>query len=456
MGFFAFAGVNYHTCPLETREQLGTYLGEYSCSHYPHITEFVIIKTCHRIAFFMYCPDSSSSEEQKKQNTQRFLAHIFKGHTPPIDDLLESQFYFHFDNNAIGYLLQLTSGLNSLVFGEDQIIHQVRQCFLACDAMGFVGKELHQIFSFCFRATKKIRNKINLAQKNMSLGDLVFQLTQKHFADLSQNKILILGAGEIAQLCAKSYSQTKTSGQAQISIASTRLSSAEKLAKQLDKNCQTLPMETALQQIQTFDVVIVAISGNQILLEDRLYQHTPPMKKHLIIDLSVPRKVHPDIGKRRHISLLNIDELESHLNVDFPQRQVMRKEALQIIQEELEDLSRNRVVRENKENVGALYQWITQNLETDLAKTSQWNDSKSEKDRQLFAKAFAKKMVQRASLLAQEGHSLKKDSSVNEVLEILFDISSAKQPKKGRKTMGATVDRAIKKCPLELENGALL
>src|SRR6185503_15346080 len=293
-------GISHKTAPVELREQLAVkqseivHLARYlKC--FGHLDEIVLLSTCNRVEIY-------GTTRQTDSDIKALLQLLC---SEPLD--LEQHIYLYEDADAVRHLLRVTAGLDSMVLGETEITGQIKNSYeIACNA-GLTGRVLNRLFQKAFQATKEIRTRTGIGRGAVSIKSTAVELIGK--TDLSQQSIMVLGAGAMAESCVRLLVKKG----AQLIFISNR--SFER-ALDLATRCggEAVCFGYCLFEMRDVDVVIAATTSAETLLSCEDIENLMKARRNrplLLIDLSVPRNIDPAVTGLDHVSLFNIDHLEA-------------------------------------------------------------------------------------------------------------------------------------------------
>ncbi|WP_448583323.1 glutamyl-tRNA reductase [Thermocrinis sp.] len=295
-------GFNFRTAPVSVRELLACSKEEIknllpAIQSYSGVKELVILNTCNRVEFYTVCEDYSQVYAivgnflDIKNVSQSFRKHSF---------FLEGK-------DALAHIFRVASSLDSMVVGESQIISQFKEAFQIAREVGTVGKILNRVFEKALRTAKRVRTETGIGKNAISVSYVAVELAKQIFGNLSKAQVLLIGAGEMAELAAKYFKKLK----ANIFIANRTYERALELAKELEGNL--IVYNELEDHLHKFDIVLLSTSAKSYVLTKNLVEKA--MKKRdykpmFIIDISVPRNAEPDINDIDQAFLYNIDDLK--------------------------------------------------------------------------------------------------------------------------------------------------
>jgi glutamyl-tRNA reductase len=297
-------GLNHRSAPVEVRERLAfprTALGEATCQLLgaAPLYEAAILSTCNRVEVYGLAGDVTGASHAIRQ----FL-HEHHKLTGPID----AHLYEHHDAACIRHLLNVTSGLDSMVVGETEILGQVKEAYEAAQKAGATGMALNRLFQKSFAAAKHIRSTTAITRGSTSVGNVAVDLAEKIFDDLSQSIVLVVGTGEMSEVTAKAL---RSRGAGNILVCSRTHERAEALASQLGG--RAISYDDWPQEFGAVDIVISATAApHPIITPEKLVPLLKPRRHRplFLIDIAVPRDVARACGDIENVYLYDIDDLQ--------------------------------------------------------------------------------------------------------------------------------------------------
>ena len=259
-------------------------------------SECVILQTCNRIEIFL------SSEEMPDEQE---ILNIWSSVTGFSKEEFSDNVELSFGQEAILHLLRLTSGLDSLVIGEDQILGQVRRSFEFSRSNGHSSSNLSLIFTKALKVGSKVRTTTRLNKGNVSIGSVAVNIAENYFDDLKSRSILIIGSGEGASLVAKSLKQREV----KFMITSRTFERAKSFADTAGGH--PIAFEGAISGLTKYDIVFVSTTAPYFLITyERISKAMSARNKGMLVfDLSNPRTVEDQISTIKGIKLINMDQI---------------------------------------------------------------------------------------------------------------------------------------------------
>src|SRR5881396_2779021 len=299
MKLFA-AGISHKTAAVEVREQLSVKQSEivdlaFALKSFGHLGEIVLLSTCNRVEIY----------GTTRQATGHIKALLQLLCAEPRD--LDPHIYLYEGAAAVRHLLSVTAGLDSMVLGETEIIGQIKNAYEIARNAGLTGRVLNRLFQRAFQATKEIRTRTGIGCGTVSIKSTAVELIGR--TDLSQQSIMVLGAGAMAENCVRLLVKK---GAKSIFISNRSFDRALDLATRCGG--EAVCFGYCLFEMRDVDVVIAATSSAETLLGRDDVENLMKARRNrplLLVDLSVPRNIDPAAGELKNVSLYNIDDLEA-------------------------------------------------------------------------------------------------------------------------------------------------
>jgi glutamyl-tRNA reductase len=323
MTLLAF-GLNHTTAPVEIRERvtigdetLPTALSDLTES--AGVEEAAILSTCNRTE--IYC---SLEHGDRRLPIDWFLNFHDLG-----EAALEPYLYTHPDASAVKHVLRVASGLDSMVLGEPQVLGQLKSAYRTALQAGSIGQLLSRLFQHSFHVAKQIRSNTAIGSHPVSVAFAAVRLAQQIFGDLSDQTVLLIGAGETIELTAK---HLRESGMQRMIIANRTLERSQRLA--LEYSGYAITMEDLPQHLDEADIIIASTSSPVPILNRNMVEAALEKRRHrpvFIVDIAVPRDVEPAVGKLNDVYLYTVDDLQDVIEENIRSRREAARQAEQII-----------------------------------------------------------------------------------------------------------------------------
>lgn len=311
-------GLSHHETKVETLEaftgdsRTQRDLREAGC------TEAVLLSTCNRVEIY-----GVAKKAVLTPDIARCLAR-----SGQVDETLPA-FYRHEGEACVAHLFRVASGIDSMVVGETEILGQTKKAYESAKSTGSAGSFLHRLFQRAFRVAKHVRTHTEITRGSVSVGSVAVDLAGKIFGDLGSRKVLLLGAGETSERTARAL---VSRGVSDLRVSNRSLERANELAAAVGGN--VIRFEDWTFQCSEVDILITSTSSEVPLL--RPENLLPVLRERIdrplfIIDIAVPRDVHPEVNQLEGVFLYDIDSLQSVAEQSLALRRQQIAEAESII-----------------------------------------------------------------------------------------------------------------------------
>lgn len=340
---FSIVGLNHRVAPVELRERIAFDETRLSTAlegvrRSMGAAEAVILSTCNRVEIYAARP-------QAAENEILLAAKWLAEHHGVPEPLVTPALYRHAGFDAVRHLYRVTAGLDAMIVGETQIISQVKRAYQAAFDAGHTGRTFNVVFQRALAVAKRIHATTAIGRGHVSVPGVAARLAEKVFQDLSRRQVAILGAGETGELTLETFRDR--SGLAPI-IVNRTLENAERLAVRHGGRAVAL---SALDQVLAeADVVITCLATNEFQVTPELVRTSMRIRRNepmVILDLAVPRNVHPEVDRLNNVYLFNVDDIESIAARNLVERERDMAQCLPIVDTEAEqtllDLGENEV-----------------------------------------------------------------------------------------------------------------
>ncbi|PKG37420.1 glutamyl-tRNA reductase [Psychromonas sp. Urea-02u-13] len=324
MSLFAL-GINHQTASVALREKVAfspdSLLDAYQQLLAQHnVLEAVIVSTCNRTE--IYC-------HVEQPNCQTVIDWFCAFHNIAESELSKS-LYCHHDEQAIQHLFRVSCGLDSLVLGEPQILGQIKQAFATAGQAKSVNKLLNRWFQHAFTVAKRVRTETQIGANAISVAFAAVCLAKQIFSDLSQSRVLLIGAGETIELVGKYLVEHNVPN---ITIANRTLSRAMDLVEQFD--AQAITLGEIPNHLSEADIIISSTASPLPIIGKGMVESALKARRHqpmLFIDIAVPRDIEAQVSELRDAYLYSVDDLHGIIEENKQARQEAAIEAEKIIE----------------------------------------------------------------------------------------------------------------------------
>jgi glutamyl-tRNA reductase len=319
-------GINHKSAPLAVRErvnfapeQMGDALADALAA--AQIDEIAILSTCNRTEIFAVDSDEHDGDS-------RLLQWLGNYHHMTFDELRECTYVYR-DQHALQHMMQVASGLDSMILGEPQILGQMKSAYAVAAHSGSIASELGRVFPQVFNIAKRVRTDTAIGENPVSVAYAAVNLTQHIFTDLSKTRALLIGAGETIELVARHLTDK---GVSNIVVANRTLGRARELAEQF--RAEAVLLAEIPEQLAKADIVISSTASQLPILGKGAVEHALKTRKHkpiFMLDLAVPRDIEEQVGELDDIYLYTVDDLKDMVDEGLKNREQEARKADQII-----------------------------------------------------------------------------------------------------------------------------
>ncbi len=412
------ARVTFRNSPIHVLEKFtirdvdGAYL---QFKEHSGLDECVIIQTCNRIELFGKSKNYDQDKIKKTWASLTGLDEEIFGENLEIDE----------NNKAFYHLLKLTSGLDSMVLGEEQILGQIKNAITSARKIKASGQHLNTLFDKAIRIGTRIRNSSGISQGGISVGSMAVKLAEENIDELKFKKILLIGTGEVSTLVAKSL-QRRGYG---FAVTSRTLERSQAFCDTMGG--KPVKFENVLGGFENYDLLFVATTAPYFLVTfDRITNAVEKRKKGMmILDLSNPRTVDERVATIGGIKLMNLDQIAEMVEKNMKARLNKVKTVENIINEEVTVLEASMKRLDAEPLVKDVFKNIDLLRQKELEKALSMLDEKDEK-RIKIIEELTKAVVE--SIVSTPMNNIRKASEQGkpdllEVASELFDYKKSEQ-----------------------------
>jgi len=322
-------GLNHETAPIEVRECLAKdprnpVLILNALRQSLLVKESFFLSTCNRVE--VLCVTDRPSESEKA--VIQLLSDL--GGIP--QERLDEYLFVHREIDAVRHIFRIASSLDSMVVGEPQILGQMKEAYTLSVAEKTSGVILNRLLHKAFHAAKRVRSETGIADAAVSIAYAAVELAKKIFYDLSDRKVLLIGAGEMAELIAR---HLLNFGVRSLVVANRTFDKAVRLADFFKG--QAVSFEEIGARILEDDIVIASTAAPDYIVTRDLLKGLMRRRRNrplFFIDIAVPRNVEPEVNEIENVYLYDIDDLKGVVAVNLEQRRSEAIKAERIVDEE--------------------------------------------------------------------------------------------------------------------------
>ncbi len=389
-------GVSHKTAPLDLRERLSLTEGRAAgalreLTDVAGIHEAAAISTCNRTELYLVVSDPVEAEStalgvltrQAEIRPTELLGHLYS---------LRS-------GDAVRHLFRVTAGLDSMIVGEAEIQGQVKRAYELALVEGGTGPILNRLFRGALAAGGRARDETGISEKNVSIPSVAVELARHTLGDLAARRVLVIGAGETAELVARALVRR---GVATVFVANRHYDRAIGLAQRFEGNA--VRFEELPEQLEQADIVVSATnSPHHIVERDDLEQvmRTRGGRPLLLVDIAVPRDIEPACREIAGVSLHDIDDVQQIVARNTGGREAEARRAERLLDAEQDRFERWLSSLEVVPTIAALREHADEIVRRVLAENEgRWEDL-GEADRErlsVMAKAIASRLLHEPTL----------------------------------------------------------
>ncbi len=323
-------GMNHETAPVELRELVafgGHNIDEVMNSFrgIENIKEFMVLSTCNRVEILF----TTDMEKEAKESVIEFLSHISGIKKEELGQTL----YIYDNQEAIRHILRVGASLDSMIVGEPQILGQVKDAYRIATEHKSSSIILNRLMHRTFSLAKKIRTETDISGSAVSISFAAVELGKKIFGDLQGKKVLLIGAGEMAELAARYLLNNRT---AKILVTNRTFSRAVELAGQFEG--EAISFDEIDDQLLEADIVITSTASPEPIISLNQVKKTMRGRKNrplFFIDIAVPRNVQPQVNGIENVFVYDIDDLKGIIEINLSKRKGEAVKAERMVDEEV-------------------------------------------------------------------------------------------------------------------------
>ena len=411
-------GVNHKSTPLEVREKMALTSGYdeplQRLAAIPGCRESYLLSTCNRVELLLVAEHS----EQLENDLINFL---FGGVMPAVT--CREYLYIYYDEEAVRHLFLVASSLDSMIIGEPQILGQLKEAYRHAAGSHRTGPLLNRLLHKSFSVAKRVRSETGIGSSAVSISYAAVQLAKKIFGSLQDKKVLLVGAGEMAELAAE---HLVGQGVGEVVVANRTLSRALDLAKRF--NGTAVSLEEIVLQLERVDILISSTGATDIILQRdqvRPVMRTRRNKPLFFIDIAVPRDLDPKLNDLDNVYLYDIDDLTSVVEINKSVREKEAVKAGRIVDEEVLKFQHWHKGMAVTPTIAALRKKIDTICQGELERTLPRLQGLDEKDRQVIERMTAAitSKILHGPLAFLKQNSCRNDNSVKiDMLRAIFGL----------------------------------
>lgn len=387
----------------------------YDLSSRQHLGEVALLSTCNRTEIYAFAERFHGA----RQDVRDFFSQLaFIG-----PDEFSDHLYAHYDTKAVRHLFSVSAGIDSAVLGEAEILGQVRNAWDRAKAEHAAGPVLNLLFRHAIETGKRVRTDTDIARGTASVSHAAVKMAAARLGDLAGRKVLIMGAGEMAEGMATAL---QGAGVSDVYVTNRTWSRARDLAGRIGGQAVRLSdLPVALAEVDLLlsstgaSVPVVEADDFSAVLEER--QGRPL----LVVDIAVPRDIDPGVGDLPGVTLLDIGDLRTFAQQGIERRSGELTAANAIVDEEIERYRSAASARSAAPVVGALHQWTEELRSAELARFDARLGGLDERQREAveaLTKGLVNKMLHRPTVTLKEHAGTPTGDRLAEATRQLYDL----------------------------------
>jgi len=292
---------------------------------YEAVHEAAMLQTCGRLEIYAELEDYEAGVAQLKS----FLAH-FRHDAVAYD--LESYMYTMLGPQAIEHLFRVSTGLDSMLLGEAEILGQVKDAYTQAQQAGSLGKTLHRLFREALNAGKAARSQTRIGDESVSIATAAIDLAKARLGDLHDKAVVVVGAGKMGRSAAK---RLNGEGAQSLIVTNRSLGRAQDVVADVGFG-DAIEMPSLAEAMATADIVLTSTGASHFILTKENVAQAMALRPNLplfVVDIAVPRDVDPEVRDIAGVTLVDIDGLQSVVDGKLE----VRREAIPHVEEIIEE-----------------------------------------------------------------------------------------------------------------------
>ncbi|MBT8358387.1 MAG: glutamyl-tRNA reductase [Desulfobacterales bacterium] len=321
-------GINHETASVELRECLAFSEDETADAlvllhKNQFIKEALIFSTCNRVEVLIVTEDRSKGADAAKA----FLEEYKKVPAAQFEDAL----YVYKGDEAVRHIFRVASSLDSMVVGEPQILGQIKEAYRSATLKKTSGVILNRLLHRTFFVAKKVRSETGIGDHAVSISYAAIELGRKIFDTLESKKVLLIGAGEMAELAVEHLIRNRTG---EIFVANRTFKRGVELSKKFKG--QAIRFEELTNFLKEVDIIISSTGSSDFILRPEQVKMIMPNRRNrplFFIDIAVPRDIDPKINRLNNSYVYDIDDLKGIVDENIGDRKAEAIKGERIVDE---------------------------------------------------------------------------------------------------------------------------
>ena len=319
-------GINHNTAPVALREKVAFTPDSMtnafaSLQTVEPIASSVVLSTCNRTELYLV-----NAEKELDQIIEMLESYwnLYE---------LRERVYTIQNLDGVRHLFRVASSLDSMVLGEPQILGQLKDAFQSFNEADLTGKLLHPLFTRAFSTAKRVRTETSVASNAVSVSYAAVELAKHIFEDLSKQTVMVVGAGEMAELAVRHFMRN---GISELFVTNRTFLSAAKLAEKFQG--LAVPFEHLERHLHQADIILSSTGARDFIITKEMVKNCLRQRRGrsmFFIDIAVPRDIDPEINELNGTFCYDIDDLQTLVSQNQVERKKESIKAEEIIEKEL-------------------------------------------------------------------------------------------------------------------------
>ncbi len=323
-------GLSHHTAPVEVRERHAfpaTRMAEalVALRDYEAVKEAAMLQTCGRLEIYAEIDDYEAGVAQLKS----FLSNF--GHRSTDYDI-ESFLYTLLGRQAIEHLFRVSTGLDSMLIGEAEILGQVKEAYAQAQHARSLGKILHRLFREALNAGKTARSQTRIGDESVSVATAAVEAAKARLGTLHGKSVVVIGAGNMGRIAVK---RLRNEGADRLIVTNRSMSRARDLIAEAGFG-EAIELPGLVEALAAADLVVTSTGASHfVVTRARVAEAMAlrPDRPLFIVDIAVPRDAEPEVAEIPNVTLVDIDGLKTAVD----EKLEIRRESIPAVEEIIDE-----------------------------------------------------------------------------------------------------------------------
>ncbi len=332
-------GLNHKTAPVEIRERFAlsshNSVESWGIPCEGAIREALILSTCNRVEIIV-CENECACTSHDGMCEPSIIKQVLGKWAQCCQrspEELRPYIYAYKNEHAIRHIFTVAASLDSMVLGEPQILGQLKDAYRKAVENNSVGTILNRLLHKAFSVAKRVRTETAIASSAVSISYAAVELAKRIFGQLHEQKAMLVGAGEMAELAAEHLVQAHI---AHMFVTNRTVERGQELAKSFKGTF--VPFDQMVNHLEDVDIIISSTGATEAILKAKDLKGILKKRKYkpmFFIDIAVPRDIDPDVNGLENVYLYDIDDLREVVEENLAGRKDEALKATNIIDEEM-------------------------------------------------------------------------------------------------------------------------